>query len=475
MDYKKAAEIRRRGLLSLIAENKFQEGKGLGESIGSAISQKFKAKSVGIKEKFDPLNIISKMTGKGTFGKIATTIAGRAMGKSESDIGYFGGYAKKRKYTYKNTKVSPLEYNQPMMQSTRDPIAGILGEMYQFMQQTYEVDKKDFEIQQAFLEEQNSESENRHKQLVRAIKKYVKVPSKPEEKTESGGMLDFIMDFIKKIKDEIMSIIQPVLDFFDKIGKFGWLSYLLNPVGIGLAALLASIGISAYLLQKLADATPNMKALSPKEAYNVLSNAQSEEDIKKSGGQAKLEDTITNGRKNAEAILAMPEGKDKDKAIIDAGGMPKIKEIIDDTKEYTIPEKREFGPEKVKSKEEFVKHSRKTKVAAAQQWDNQFGEKYNEDGTKKTPALETDKPVPVPMNVPSPSTEPAASVTIPKTTTIPIQTNAEVESNSTEPVIAMNSTTNNIGGSKPQTFNTSSVKVRNDDLRRHNYRLSVPV
>ena len=89
MNYKKASEIRNKSLLSLVAEKKFQKGQGLGSSIGSAISDKFKAKSLGFKEKIDPLRLVRALTGKGTFGKVATTIAGRTFGRSEEDIKYF--------------------------------------------------------------------------------------------------------------------------------------------------------------------------------------------------------------------------------------------------------------------------------------------------------------------------------------------------------------------------------------------------
>lgn len=475
MEYKKAAEIRNKGLLSLIAENKFREGKGLGASIGGAISQKFKAKATGIKESFDPLNIVRKMTGKGTFGRIATTIAGRAMGKSEKDISYFGGYTKKVKHHYVDTNVSPLEHDGEYGGSAHEPIAGILGEMYQFMQQTHEVDKKDYEIQQAFLEEQNSDAETRHKQLVRAIKKYVKVPTKEAEKTEGGGMLDWIMNFVNKIKDEIMKIIDPFLNFFKTLGKLGWLSFLTMAPGAGLIALLSAIGISAYLLQKLADKTPNMKALSPEEAHNVLKNATSERDIESQGGRAKLEDTIKNGRKNAQAILDMPMGEEKDKAIINAGGLDKVKKIAEDTKEYSVPEKTELGPEKVKSKDEWVKNSRKTKVAAAEQWDKLWGKNYNEDGTKKVPAKESENPAIAPIKSSSPTTEPASSVTIPKSTTIPQQTADNTESNSSQPVVAMNSTTNNIGGGPAQSYNMNPIAVRNSDLFKFLRNSAVPI
>jgi hypothetical protein len=35
--------------------------------------------------------------------------------------------------------------------------------------------------------------------------------------------------------------------------------------------------------------------------------------------------------------------------------------------------------------------------------------------------------------------------------------------------VSVNNTTNNVGGTPPKMVNTSSVKVRNDDLRRYNY------
>ena len=60
--------------------------------------------------------------------------------------------------------------------------------------------------------------------------------------------------------------------------------------------LLAGIGISAALLRKLVDITPNMKALSPKEAENVLKNG-SARDIEALGGREKLENIIVNNVK----------------------------------------------------------------------------------------------------------------------------------------------------------------------------------
>mgnify|MGYP003349644503 CR=1 FL=1 len=54
MEYSKARRIRKTGLFKLIAEKKFEEGQGLGSAIGGAISDKFKAKSMGFEEALDP-------------------------------------------------------------------------------------------------------------------------------------------------------------------------------------------------------------------------------------------------------------------------------------------------------------------------------------------------------------------------------------------------------------------------------------
>ena len=102
MNYNEAARTRRTGLLSLIAEKKFQDGKSLGSSIGGAISDKFKAKAVGFKEKFDPLNMIRAVVGKGVIGKSLVTLAGRAMGKDEDDIRHFGGYGSRKRKLYES-------------------------------------------------------------------------------------------------------------------------------------------------------------------------------------------------------------------------------------------------------------------------------------------------------------------------------------------------------------------------------------
>jgi len=91
MDYGKAEGIRKKGLAGLITDN-LVEGKGIGSSFGSAISDRTKATFVGIQEKFDPLNIAKKLTGG---SNLAPALLGRLMGRKQSTLEHFA--SKKRK------------------------------------------------------------------------------------------------------------------------------------------------------------------------------------------------------------------------------------------------------------------------------------------------------------------------------------------------------------------------------------------
>ena len=173
MNYQKASHTRKKSLLALIAEKKYEDELGLGESIGSAISEKFKARAVGIKEKFDPLNIVRKMTGKGIFGDVATTIAGKALRRSDEDIGYFGGFKRKTKNKkdprYTNITAGPIKALR-----SGDSMSDILGKMYNLIVKINDSYEQNYEIEHLFRKEQLDEDGRRHKELIKAIRNYTK-------------------------------------------------------------------------------------------------------------------------------------------------------------------------------------------------------------------------------------------------------------------------------------------------------------
>ena len=210
MDYQKAREIRKTGLLSLINEELFENNKSVRGAVGSAISSRFKAKATGIKESLDPLNWIRKAAGKGAFGDLAVTGLGRTFGRKDKDIKAFGGYGRKGSKVKKDPKFTSVGNGPIRPLVVGDSVSDVLGKMYNFMTKTHQVYKIDNEIEQSFRQEQLDEDERRHKALVDAIRKFTGRRGVGGKKTEGdggigllgglgiGAVVDKLLDFGKK-------------------------------------------------------------------------------------------------------------------------------------------------------------------------------------------------------------------------------------------------------------------------------------
>jgi len=215
MEYQEARRIRGKSLLSLIAERKFEEGQGIGASIGGAISDRFKARATGIKEALDPLNWVRKLTGEGAVGDIAVSGLGRLFGRSDEAITAFGGYGRNKKSKTKKKDPRFTTVNAGPIKPTRvgDSVADILGKMYNFMMKSNEIYRRNDEIEQAFRQEQLDEDNRRHKELVNAIKSYMKA-----KKGEGGDDKDKDnRSFFDKLKSGLDDIIESIAAW--KLGK----------------------------------------------------------------------------------------------------------------------------------------------------------------------------------------------------------------------------------------------------------------
>ena len=210
MEYQRAARIKNKSLLSLIGERKFEQGQGIARSVGGAISDKFKAKATRFKAALDPLNMVRKITGQGSFGDIATTAAGRLFGRSDKDISYFGGYRRKKK---KDPQITSVNAGNVQSLRSSDSTADILGKIYNFMHKTNDEKTKYDEINKSFRQEQMDEDDRRHKELVEAIKgkRPTATPAKKEE--EGNG----ILGFLKKMIDDFLN--NPLFKSLMEIGK----------------------------------------------------------------------------------------------------------------------------------------------------------------------------------------------------------------------------------------------------------------
>lgn len=305
MDYQTAKDIRGRSLTSMIT-NKITAGGGVSSSIKSSLSQKMKAKSIGIKEKFDPMNIARFITGG---SKFAPAIVGRLSGRSQKDIDYFTG-TKRKAPTYSRVQKSPST-------TINATSSDVLTDMLSFFQRIDERDTKRREIERAFREEKEVENEKRHTEFITVLKNFLDtdsggIPTKKEEEQKKdkglfevlGGILSSMFgafkNLISSITNLLKSLLKPILEAMKKIMRvmfrglmgltkslFGlllkslkwmrtsFLPFLLRllPVLARLTPILAVL-LAIYggkkLLEYIAENMPDFSKLTPQEARNIL-------------------------------------------------------------------------------------------------------------------------------------------------------------------------------------------------------------
>lgn len=267
MDYSTAKAIRGRSLSSMITQN-IRAGGGVGSSIGRSISQKMRAKGVGIKEKFDPLNIVKFLTGGSNLGP---AIFGRLTGRKQSDINYFSGGRKTA------TQIGGSGALGRMQNTPTDS----LSSLFTFIRQSYEQDLRMRETERTFQEEKSNEEQRRHNEFLKALKDYTSgTASMVKTEKESVGFLDTIK---KMIADAIKTAIETVQKMFEWITELKVLrSFLpklitflgtpLTPFGLsllGLTGVAALAGLLYYMIRKdtpPGEETEATAGLTPSEA-----------------------------------------------------------------------------------------------------------------------------------------------------------------------------------------------------------------
>lgn len=387
MDYREAQQIRKKSFGTLLAE---QEG-GLGASLKKTISLKSKARAEGIKQFFDPMNIAKFMT----FGSNwAPAMLGKATGRKQESINFFTGARKKGEKAEqqpgeeKSTKI-------PRMRGTSG-LDSTLEKIYTLMNKSFEDERKRREQSNNFKEENELEKLKRHRELIEAItgKPYSGKATATKVTQDSGGSLLETLLGGRAAAQTLMSVLRW---FASPAGL-----WLLGAAGVGALLLLIREG-----LYKLAENTPNGRALSPAEAQSALASGN-ERDIQALGGREALEKIVTSGRQNALDVQAMPETTEeekaaKKKAMLALGGEDKVKAIIADETKYEVPAPRPAGEGMADrlpfTKEQFIGKgvARKSKE---EKWNKDYAPYYNDDGTKKTAT-------PIPATVPE-TTTPAA-------------------------------------------------------------------
>jgi outer membrane biosynthesis protein TonB len=183
MNYQQASEVRGRGLLGNITDN-LVSGQSIGKSFGRGISDTFKAKSIGVKEKFDPIRLAKKMT-----GNLGGALVGRLLGRKKEDMQHFlgGQYGSKSESTDGFGNVSTAFFSTVTglrKLESGDSVTDVASKLFAFMEKTREDKKRSYELSKNFEEESLVEDELNHKKLIKAIEDTKKIPEekKPEEK-----------------------------------------------------------------------------------------------------------------------------------------------------------------------------------------------------------------------------------------------------------------------------------------------------
>ena len=187
--YEQASNTRKRGVLGTITD-RLVAGQGFGQSIGGGLSQSFKAKTTGLKEKFDPLNIAKILTGN--FGM---AFLGKITGRKPEDMQYFLNKGRKKgekEYSFarpQETKVGNVEtaFYSKIREGQRgslqkgDNVATVAARLVNVMKTFYEKENLNRELNHNFEEEVQAEDAKRHENLINEIKKLKdKKPQKAE-------------------------------------------------------------------------------------------------------------------------------------------------------------------------------------------------------------------------------------------------------------------------------------------------------
>jgi hypothetical protein len=168
MNYYDAARIRKKGFANLMTD-KLTSGQGIVSSIRDTMSDRSKAKSMAMKERFDPMNIAKFLTGGST---LAPAIVGRLTGRSKEDIGYFTG---KRQYQYTPRQSNYWQkYNNPNMSGGSGKATQVLEKMVSFMEKSRNEDLVEQDTLDSYNELNEYMRSENHKEVVNVFKEAIK-------------------------------------------------------------------------------------------------------------------------------------------------------------------------------------------------------------------------------------------------------------------------------------------------------------
>lgn len=216
LNYQQARNVRKSKFSDMVLDQLAQQDTGVFGAIGKTISLRSQARLKGIKEKFDPLNIIKFMTMGSRFGP---ALFGKLTGRSQKDIDYFTGRTK----SVVGSRNTADRLKKVGGDGDSEGINEQLSKIFSFLQNSREEDVKLRELARNSEEEIAMEKGKRHKELIDTLQKLMKqinsggqvVTAEPVKQT---SMWDDIWEKLKGLAEIISLMKDTILEVAKKIG-----------------------------------------------------------------------------------------------------------------------------------------------------------------------------------------------------------------------------------------------------------------
>jgi hypothetical protein len=160
--------------------NRLLSGEDISSSFKNSISSSTQAKIVGLKEKFDPLNMVKLLTGGST---LAPALLGKMTGRSQEDIGYFAGSKKNRSAVKDPLYLYTVKRNVENIR-VNETLADALGKLYTLFKKIDDDDKLRTQIRKDFEQERIEEEQRRNDEILKAIKRIARKAKTIKDKEE---------------------------------------------------------------------------------------------------------------------------------------------------------------------------------------------------------------------------------------------------------------------------------------------------
>jgi hypothetical protein len=218
LNYQQARRVRKAGFTDVLLDQLAQKETGVLGAIGKTISLKAQARIKGIKEKFDPLNIVKFMTMGSRFGP---ALFGKLTGRKQKDIDYFTD----RYRAVVGTRNTADRLGGVGGDGDSEGINEQLAKIFSFLQTNREDDIKLKQLAKNFEEEIALEKGKRHKELLNTLQKLMKEINSggkmTAEPVNENSMWSDMLAKLKSLADLVLVMKGTLLEIAKKVGLKG--------------------------------------------------------------------------------------------------------------------------------------------------------------------------------------------------------------------------------------------------------------